>query len=111
LVGIAAEHVTWRDDRRLLTAASYAAGLRRPLQSAIRVTRVYPASPAAELGLPEGDLVCYLTLSDRLWSRNAGLDSPRDLAEKLRVLAGETVKVTVVRGDEALWGDLHLRPR
>ena len=111
LAGIAGEEVTWHRNRSLLTTASYAAGLRRPLQAAVRVTQVFPDSPAAELGLQRGDLLLYFTLPSRVYSRYVFFGSARDMAEKMRALAGQGVEVTVLRGDDALEGTLHLRSR
>jgi S1-C subfamily serine protease len=113
-LGLEAETVSGRDDPELVRGASlafYGNQRRVPLlPGVVRVTRVYPDSPASDLQVQEGDVLLGFAFRD-WWGgyREAPFVSVEDLANKLRDLAGQTVQMIVLRDGKVLDGRMHVR--
>ncbi|MEM7201054.1 MAG: trypsin-like peptidase domain-containing protein [Planctomycetota bacterium] len=111
--GIEVETLTRSDDEDLVRRASQAwyAGRRRVywLPSVVRITRVYPDGPAADLGLQRGDIMLGFYFRDVWRSGDVAFRGAQDLADTIRSYARRDLPIYVLRDDEQLDGDL--RPR
>jgi hypothetical protein len=86
-------------------------GLRRvPLLRNVLVARkVLPDSPAAAVGLEPGDAVLGWFRPGRFGEQEQPLQSRTELAEMLTAARGRSVRIVVLRGDDALVGTLDVR--
>jgi S1-C subfamily serine protease len=114
-IGIEVETVAFRDDSDLVRRASltfYGSYARRVpvLSGVVKVVRVYPDTPGDELRVREGDVLLGYGYPD-LWGdyREAPFVSQEDLADKVRVYAGRTIPIMVLRGERVLDGKLEIR--
>ena len=115
--GLVLEEVSGEQDPELLRQATLtfyrAAGARRVrlLPVALRVAEVQPESPAAELGIQQGDVLIALQGRSGWGNRtDIRLDSLSDLAQKLQQLGGQQVGIVVLREGKDLEGPLDVRP-
>jgi len=114
MTGLSFEEVTADQDRELLQKASRAfyknSNLRRFPLAVLRVQHVQAGSPAADLGIEQGDVLLAVVGYDRFrGERELSLDSLHDFEQYLRQNQNGTVKVTILRGKELLDGQLDVR--
>jgi serine protease Do len=111
--GMLVEEVTMRDDPDLVERASrvfYRNYRQVPrFDSVVRIVRVQADSPAADLGLREGDLVLGYVGYLRGREADHPVEDARDLAVVLRQTAGRKIRLVVLRGNELQDGPLDVR--
>ena len=71
--------------------------------------KVLPGSPAAAVGLEPGDAVLGWFRPGRFGEQEQPLQSRAELAEMLAAVRGRSVRIVVLRGDDALVGTLDVR--
>jgi serine protease Do len=116
LTGLDLQEITAEDDPTAVQKASraFSRGLRRPVQlpAVLRVNRVEPRSPAADLQLSTGDVVLAVVGVDAFRRKvDVRLDSTRDFATYLRQNAGGSLELVILRGEQDLVGRLDVRAR
>ncbi|MFM1871389.1 MAG: hypothetical protein RL398_811 [Planctomycetota bacterium] len=114
-IGAMVEEVAADADEALVRKATLSfyqgSGLRRvPLLRNVLVARkVLPGSPAAAVGLEPGDAVLGWFRPGRFGEQEQPLQSRTELAEMLTATRGRSVRIVVLRGDDALVGTLDVR--
>lgn len=114
-VGMEVEQVAAPDDHELLekcTREFYRDSRFRRFQilpAVMRITRIVKGGSADKLGLKKGDILIGMTTRNS-WGReqNIGFDSPQDLVQKLRGLAGQSATIILMREDQGYTGDLSV---
>jgi len=115
LVGADVEEVTAAAEDALLRRAtrafyrSFGLGRVTMLPSTLRIVSVLPDSPAEALGLQPGDVLYSVAVVAGFREREQPLLSLRDLAYVLQQHTGRSVRVSVLRGDDELAGQLEVR--
>lgn len=115
-LGLLVDLVSPEQDRALVVKATqefYAgSGYRQVpmLRLVLRIRRVQPESPAAELGLRPGDVMYGVRVPQRYGpSRNLAIPSLEDFNDLLRDLRGNWITLLLMRGDELQEGEIYPR--
>jgi S1-C subfamily serine protease len=115
-IGVEVTSIGFDENPSLVRAATqklYGGYSRRApmLSGVVQVRRVYPDSSAARLGIEAGDVLLSFSYRDP-WGdwREAPFVSERDLADKIRIQAGRSLQILVMRGDRLLDGTLKISP-
>lgn len=113
-IGLEVETIPYQGDPSLVRNASlafYGSATRRVrmLRGVVKIARVYPDSPGAELGVREGDILLGHGHTD-WWGdyRESPFVSTEDLADTVRMNAQRTIPVIVLRGESVLEGKLNV---
>ena len=114
-IGAELEEVGLDDDANLVRAATVAfyrdSGLRRypPLPAVLRITDVQPDSPAASIGLKQGDVMLAVFGNTMFGEREYPVTSLQQFAKLLQDRRGKNLKIAILRGDDDLVGTIDVK--
>ena len=116
-IGAFAEPIDYATDPALVRKATIAfyegSGLLRvqPLPAILRLQTVQPDGPAAAIGLLPGDILLSVIGRQRFGERDLPLTSLHEFATLLDQNRGKSLRLCILRGDEALQGTIEIKAR
>jgi S1-C subfamily serine protease len=118
-IGATAEQIDVDDDRALVRKATLAfhegtlARGRMLFPAVVRIKELQPEGPAAAIGLQAGDVLLSATVRQRTMFGVQDVDVPivslHDFTELAQQYRGRSLRLTVLRGDDALVGTIDVR--
>ncbi len=113
-IGAAAHQIDYEADAALVRKATIAfnegrRNQRVRLPSILQLHTVHPDGPAAAIGLQAGDIVLSVIVRQGFADREVPLTTLRDFATLLDQNRGKSLRIGILRGDDALQGTLDVK--